>query len=312
MWLLDLVTTAGSFVLLGIGAVLLSRSGPIAAPSSGAHWIGMAIVLFVSARLLHLPPIENSFDAVALGSNFLGKWYNVPYFLTISSTTLALVYCVPATAWVVGYRFNPAAPHCMAAFSLVALTSSFATSDLRSRPIGYLPDAFEWSVSQVVFWAYVAATIAIVGVAAIALIGRTLAEFAGAIRTMMILIGLAALTAIAFSGHIVLRVFVVHAAPGLFPADYVRNSSLIAVGLTTVVTVLLVAALLVPQFVKLRDRLRRYQLLIERSDDWLRSRRVDHRNLFGDIDVPVTRAECWRAAATPVVTHRMMFEIAER
>lgn len=312
MWLLDVVTTAGAFVLLGIGVVLLSRSGPISAPSSGAHWVGMAILLFVSARLLHLPPIENSFDALASGSTLIGNWYNIPYLLTILSTTLALVYCVPATAWVVGHRFNPAAPHCLAAISAGVLIISFATSDLRTRPIAYLPDAFDWSVSQVLFWAYVAAAIAVVGVAAIALIGRTLSEFVGAIRTMMTLIGLAAVGAILFSLHIICRVFGVHAVPGAFPSAYVRNGSFIAVGLTTLVTVLLVAALLVPQFVKLRDRLRRYQLLIDRNEDWLRARRTNHRNLFDDIAVPVTRAECWRASATPVITHRMMFEIAER
>lgn len=312
MWLLDTMTTAGAFVLLLIGLVLLSRSGPVSEPTSGAHWIGIAIIFFVAARLLHIPLAENYFDALPLGVDASNRWYNLPYLLTIISTTLALGYCIPATAWVVGHHFNPLAAHGLAGLSTLVLSGAFATSDLWRRPIGYLPDSFDWSVSQSIFWAYVAAAIALVGVVALLLIARTLSEFAGAIRLMMTLIGSASIVALLFSLHILFRVFGYHMAPQLFPGFYVRNSSFIAVSLTTVVTVLLVAALLVPQSVKLRDRLHRYRLLVTRSEDWTRTRQVMHRNVFGDIAVPITRTQCWAASATPVVTHRMMFEITER
>ncbi|MBJ7287549.1 hypothetical protein [Williamsia sp.] len=290
---------------------LLSRSGPGSSPTSGGHWIGIALVLFVCARFLHLPVIENFFDGLSQEVDGSGRWYNVPYFLTITSTTLALGYCVPATAWVVGYGFNPRVPHWFAAMTGGVLFGAFATSNLRNRPISYLPDAFDSSLSQSIFWAYVALAIAVVGVAAIALIGRASSEFVGAIRAMMVLIGLASVTAILFSIHIVLRVFVVHMAPNVFPSSYVEGSSLIAVSLTTLVTVLLVAALMVPQVIRLVDRVQRYRLLTALSDSWLRSRSAQHRNHFDDIRVPVNLAQCWRASATPVVTHRMMFEISQ-
>ncbi|MBY6709133.1 MULTISPECIES: hypothetical protein [unclassified Rhodococcus (in: high G+C Gram-positive bacteria)] len=310
VWLLDAVTTIGAFGLLAIGLYLLARSGSFRAPKSGAHWTAIAILLFVAARSLHLPAVEDYIDNFPISAD--GEHlYNLPYILTILSTTLALGFCVPATAWIAGAPFRVWAPHVLAFFTSVVIIGSFAISDLWRKPIQYFPDEFAWTWPQIVLWSYVALTISLVATIALRLIARAATEFDGAIRIMLLIIASASVTAILFAIHIVVRVFLVNAFPDLFSSAYVQNASQIAVALTTLVTVQLVAALLVPQIVKLRGRVSRFRLLYERKNAWRRSRETPHRNAFDEVEVPRTAAECWSAAASPVTAYRMRFELTE-
>ncbi|MBT0568631.1 hypothetical protein [Williamsia sp. CHRR-6] len=310
MWFLDVVTTIGATLLLAVGVILLARSGPPRKPTSAGHWFGLAILLFVAARFLHLPTIENEMSRIAATLDGHHQWYNIPYMLTITCTTVAIVYCVPAVAWLLGANVRLWPPHIFAGGSFVVMIVSFAASDLWKRPIDYLPAAFEWDTAQIVFWGYVATAIAAVGLIALALIAGTLRDFRGPIRLMMILIASSACTAVAFAAHIVLRVFFVKAAPGMFPHSYITNGSFIAVLLTTLVTVQLLGAFFVPLVVRLRMRIVYFQMLWQQREEWNLSRELDHRNVFDDLEIPETRWECWRAARTPVVARRMLFEMS--
>lgn len=310
MWILDVTTTIGATLLLAVGVILLVRSGPPQKPTSAGHWFGLAILLEVAARYLHLPAVETEVSKLAATLDGHHQWYNVPYVLTITCTTVAIVYCVPAVGWLLGANVRPWPPHIFAAGSFLIMVVSFAASDLWQRPIDYLPDAFEWDAAQIIFWGYVAFAIAAVGLIALVLIAGTLRDFRGSIRLMMLLIASSACTAVAFAAHIVLRVFAVKAAPGLFPDIYTRNGSFIAVLLTTLVTVQLLAAFFVPLIVRLRMRVVYFQMLWRQREEWNLSRELDHRNVFDDLEIPETRWECWRAARTPVVARRMLFEMS--
>lgn len=310
MWILDLTTSIGASFLALVGVVLLARSGPVRNPTSAGHWFGIAVLLFVTARFLHLPGIEDQASFVA--GELLGhyNWHNIPYVLTITCTTVAIVYCVPAVAWLVGADVKPLVPHLFAGGSSAIMLTAFITSGLWRQPEPYLPDAFEWNASQVIFWGYIALAIAGVGIISLGLILGNLREFTGPIRVMMLLIASSAITAVVFALHIVLRVFIIKAAPGLFPEAYARNGSLIAVALTTLVTVQLLAAFLVPLLVRLWVRIQYFQMLWDRHDEWVRSRQLEHRNVFEHLQIPQTRLECWRAARTPVIARRMLFEMS--
>lgn len=310
MWILDITTTIGASLLLGVGVILLARSGPVSKPTSAGHWFGLAVLLFVAARFLHLPAIETEVSNLAADLDGHNQWYNIPYLLTITCTTVAIVYCVPAVAWLLGVDVKPWPPHIFAVGSVVVMVSSFAASDLWQRPIDYLPDAFTWDAPQIIFWGYVALAIAAVGLIALGLIAGTLRDFRGPIRLMMILIASSACTAVAFAAHIVLRVFAVNAAPGLFPRGYVENGSFIAVLLTTLVTVQLLGAFFVPLVVRLRMRIIYFQMLWAQREEWDLSRQLDHRNVFDDLEIPETRRDCWVAARTPVAARRMLFEMS--
>ena len=310
MWTLDVTTTIGASLLSLVGILLLARSGPATRPTSAGHWFGLAILLFVAARFLHLPAVESELSELAARLDGHHQWFNIPYVLTITCTTVAIVYCVPAVAWLIGLDVKPWTPHAFALASSVVMLVSFATSGLWRHEESYLPDAFEWSASQIVFWGYVAAAIASVGIISLALIMGALREFTGPIRVMMMLVASSASTAVLFAVHIVLRVFVVKAAPGLFPRAYIDNGSLIAVLLTTLVTVQLLCAFLVPQLVRLRMRIAYFRMLWAHHDDWDRSRQLEHRNVFDRLKIPTTRWACWRAARTPVVAQRMLFEMS--
>ena len=310
MWILDLLTTIGASFLALVGVSLLARSGPITRPTSAGHWFGFAVLFFVAARFLHLPPIEDRVSRFVSDVDGHHQWYNIPYVLTITCTTIAIVYCVPAVAWLSGGNVKAAPPHGFAALTAAVLLTSFATSGLWRQPHDYLPDAFRWSISQVVFWGYVALAIASVGVIALGLIAYTLRELTNPFRPMMLLIASSAVTAVLFALHIVLRVFAVQAIPGLFPAVYVHNSAFIAVLLTTLVTIQLFGAFLVPVWVRYSARVRDAQMLWRSREAWTESRQLEHRNVFSQLEIPETAWQCWRAAREPVVVRRMLFEMS--
>lgn len=310
MWILDVTTTVGASLLLVVGVILVARSGPIRKPTSAGHWFGVAVLLFVAARFLHLPAIETEVSKIVADLDGHKQWYNIPYVLTITCTTVAIVYCVPAVAWLLGADVKLWPPHIFAAGSFVVMICSFAASDLWKQPIDYLPDDFVWDAPQMIFWGYVAFAIAAVGLIALALIAGTLCDFRGPIRLMMVLIASSACTAVVFAAHILLRVFAVKAAPDLFPRSYVANGSFIAVLLTTLVTVQLLGAFFVPLVVRLRMRIAYFQMLWAQREEWDLSRQLDHRNVFDDLEIPETRWDCWVAARTPVVARRMLFEMS--
>ena len=273
---------------------------------SAARWIALAILFFVCARILNTPVLRESDVRIPWAGLEL---FNLAYLGTMTCTTVALVYCAITIAWIAGRDVPPGAPHVAATAIAAVLVVSFLSSNLSDRYYSYLPDAFDGSLSQSIYWGTTALVVLGVASVAVVLTVRIIPAVTGPVRLMMALVTASGAIATLFAVHIIVRVFLNHADPDLLPEWYMQHSREIAMYLILVIVPLLYLALLCPIMTRLVSRAERFTLLYRHRADWLESRSRPTRHTFDDLPVPLSAAACWRAAATPAATYRCLLEV---